>query len=161
MSAREPMHLTDEQLDDYADAVMGGAERASADAHLASCERCRHALEGTRALLATATRERAAIAAPAELWPLVASSTIHLAAVRRQVLASMRGLLIAGALALVAATAVITWQVARWTAAPNTVAPSTVAPRSGAPSPGHAGHAGHAGHPVVPVPPAAPVAPRP
>jgi anti-sigma factor RsiW len=161
MSARETLHLTDEQLDDYVDGAMSEAQRARTDAHLASCERCRHAIDATRALLATAPRERAAVTAPPELWPLVASSTIHLAAVRRQVLASMRGLLIAGALALVAATAVITWQVARWTAAPNTVAPSTVAPRSGAPSPGHAGHAGHAGHPVVPVPPAAPVAPRP
>ena len=35
MSAREEMHLTDAQLDDYADAVMGDAERASAEAHLA------------------------------------------------------------------------------------------------------------------------------
>ena len=150
MSAREPMHLTDEQLDDYADAVMGGAERASADAHLASCERCRHALEGTRALLATATRERAAIAAPAELWPLVASSTIHLATVRRAVLRSMRGALLAAAIAVAAATAVVTWKVARWTA------PRAEAPRAGAPGPGR-----HAGHPVVPAAPTPPRAPRP
>lgn len=158
MSTRETLHLTDEQLDDYVDGAMSDAQRTSADAHLASCERCRHAIDATRALLATATRERAAITAPAELWPLVASSTIHLAAVRRQVLASMRGLLIAGAVALVAATAVITWQVARWTAEPKAGAPSAVMPRSGA------GHAGHAGHPVIPgppIPPKAPVPPRP
>jgi predicted anti-sigma-YlaC factor YlaD len=161
MSARETLHLTDEQLDDYVDGAMSEAQRARTDAHLASCERCRHAIDATRALVATATRERAAVTAPAELWPLVASSTIHLAAVRRQVLASMRGLLIAGALALAAATAVITWQVARWTAAPNTVAPSTITPRSGATGGVHAGHAGHAGHPVVPEPPKAPVPPRP
>jgi predicted anti-sigma-YlaC factor YlaD len=161
MTVRESLHLTDEQLDDYVDGAMSDAARASADSHLASCDRCRHAVDATRSLLATATRERAAITAPAELWPLVASSTIHLAAVRRQVLASMRGLLIAGALALVGATAVITWQVARWTSASKVVAPSTVVPRSGATGGGHAGHAGHAGHPVVPVPPAAPVPPRP
>ena len=159
MSARETLHLTDEQLDDYVDGAMSDAQRASAEAHLPSCERCRHAIDATRALLATATRERSAITAPPDLWPLVASSTIHLAAVRRQVLASMRGVLLAGALALAAATAVITWKIARWTAEPD-----AVAPRSGASSPRHAGHAGHAGHPVAPeppIPPKAPVAPRP
>jgi len=150
MSAREPMHLTDEQLDDYADAVMGGAERADAEAHLATCERCRHALEGTRALLATATRERAAIVAPAKLWPLVASSTIHLASVRRAVLRSMRGALLAAAIAVAAATAVVTWKVARWTA------PRAEAPRAGALGPGR-----HAGHPVAPLAPEAPQAPKP
>lgn len=158
MSTRETLHLTDAQLDDYVDGAMSDAQRATADAHLASCERCRHAIDATRALLATATRERAAIKAPAELWPLVASSTIHLAAVRRRVLASMRGVLIAGAVALIAATAVITWQIARWTAEPTPVAPSTVTPRLGASGGGHAGHAAHAGHPV---PPRAPLPPRP
>ena len=48
---------------------------------------------------------------------MVAASTIHLAAMRRQVLASLRGVLIVGALVLVGATAVVTWKVARWTAA--------------------------------------------
>ena len=81
MSARETLHLTDEQLDDYVDGAMDVAQRATADAHLASCERCRHAIDATRALLATVARERAAITAPPELWPLVASSTVHLAAV--------------------------------------------------------------------------------
>lgn len=161
MSTRETLHLTDEQLDDYVDGAMSDAQRASTDAHLASCERCRHAVDATRALLLTATRERAAIAAPAELWPLVASSTIHLAIVRRQVLASMRGMLIAGALALVAATAAITWQVARWTSEPTPVAPRAATPRSGGAGPGHAGHAGHAGHPIVPQPPIPPRAPKP
>ena len=115
MSARETRHLTDEQLDDYVYGAMDVAQRASADAHLASCERCRHAIDATRALLATVARERAAITAPPELWPLVASSTVHLAAVRRQVLASMRGLLLGAAILLVGATAVITWKIARWT----------------------------------------------
>ena len=157
MSARERPHLTDEQLDDYVDGAMSDAQRTSADVHLASCDRCRHGIDATRALLTTATRERAAVTAPAELWPLVAASTIHLAVARRQVLASMRGVLIASALALVAATAVITWQVARWTVEPRVVAPSAIVPRSGA---GHAGHAGHPVIPVPPIPPKAPVAPR-
>jgi len=150
MSARERMHLTDEQLDDYADGAMSAAERASADAHLASCERCRHSLDATRALLATATRERAAITAPAELWPLVAASTIHFAALRRAALRSLRGALIAGAIAVAAATAVVTWKVAKWTSAP-----SAESPRAGAPGPGR-----HAGHPTAPSAPAPPEAPR-
>ena len=163
MSARETLHLTDDQLDDYVDGAMSDAQRATAEGHLASCERCRHAIDATRALLATATRERAVISAPPELWPLVASSTIHLAAVRRQVLASMRGLLLGAAILLVGATAVITWKIARWTAEPGAAAPSPVAPRAGAATP-DAGHAAHAGHPIVPhppIPPTAPVAPRP
>ena len=153
MSARDAVHLTDEQLDDYADGVMDAAARASVEAHLATCARCRDSVDATRALLVTATRERAAVTAPPELWPLVASSTIHLAAVRRQVLASMRGVLITGAIVLVAATAVITWKVARWTA-PRNVPVTPV--RTGGPGI----HAGHAGHPTVPVPPRAPDAPQ-
>ena len=153
MSARDDVHLTDEQLDDYADGVMDGAVRAISDTHLAACARCRYALDETHALLATATRERAAVTAPAELWPLVAASTIHLAAVRRQVLASLRGVLLAGAIALVAATAVVTWKVARWSAARDV--PATTAPvRTGEPG-------RHAGHPTVPTPPTPPVPPRP
>jgi hypothetical protein len=153
MSARDAVHLSNEQLDDYADDVMDGAARASADAHLVTCARCRYALDETRALLATATAERAAVTAPPELWPLVASSTIHLAAVRRQVLASMRGVLLAGAIALVSATALVTWKLARWTArdAPAT----TTAPAS------EGGPGRHAGHPKIPRPPTPPKPPEP
>jgi len=154
MSARDDVHLTDEQLDDYADGELNAAARASADAHLATCARCRYALDETRALLVTATRERASVTAPAELWPLVATSTIHLATMRRHVLASLRGVLIAGAIALVAATAVVTWKVARWTAPSSSVAPRAVVP------PGS--HAGHptGGRPVAPRPRPAPIAPE-
>ena len=162
MSARESLHLTDEQLDDYVDGALSESERAFAEAHLASCERCRRALGDTRELIATAQRQRLSVAAPAELWPLVAASTIHLAAVRRQVLLSMRGLLVTGAIAIAAATAVITWQVARWTAEPRAAAPSTVAPRAArTQSPAHAGHAGHPVAPEAPIPPMAPKSPRP
>jgi anti-sigma factor RsiW len=159
MSAREQVHLTDEQLDDYADGVMPDAARAVAEAHLASCERCRRALGDTRELLALAERERAAVHAPAELWPLVASSTIHLAEVRRAVIRSMRGVLVAGALAIAAATAVVTWRIARWTMPASEPTPATVAPAS---QPRGGWHAGHAGHPTSPPQaPRAPEAPRP
>jgi anti-sigma factor RsiW len=154
MSARERMHLTDEQLDDYVDGAMPDAERASAQRHLDECDRCLRALGDTREVLAWATRERATVSAPAELWPLVASSTIHLAEVRRAVLRSMRGLLIAGAIAVAGATAVVTWKIARWTM-PTPVVPTR------AEQPGVGGPGRHAGHPVVPIPPKAPTPPRP
>ena len=162
MSAREDVHLTDEQLDDYVDGVLGDAARAAAEAHLATCERCRRALGDTRELIALAQRERTPVTVPSELWPLVASSTIHLAAVRRSVMRSMRGMLVAGAIAIAAATAVVTWKLARWTAPrPAVVQPARASPSTGGPG----RHAGHAGHPVdlpePPIPPQAPEAPRP
>jgi len=123
MSAREDVHLSDEQLDDYADGSLDVSSRTRAEQHLAACAECRSAVEETRAVVSWARRERAMVTAPSELWPLVASSTIHLAAMRRQVLASMRGVLLAGAIALAAATAVVTWKVARWSSAPVVAEP--------------------------------------
>ena len=153
MSGREQMHLTDEQLDDYTDGAMGDAERASAEAHLATCERCRRAVGDTRELLAWATQERAAATAPPELWPLVASQTIHLPEVRRAVIRSMRGVLVVGVIVLVAATAFISWKVARWSARAD-AAPSRVE------TPLRRGGV-HAGHPRIPTPPTAPRPPTP
>ena len=161
-------HLSDDEIDDVADDAMDAAARRRAESHLAACDRCRSSLDATRALVAWSRREAAAERAPAALWSLVAASTIHLAAVRRRTIASMRGMLIAGALALVAATAVITWKVARWTAPSSRVA--TPAQRAGpempvmpdlpdVPDAGDVTGPGHAGHP--PSPPRAPTAPRP
>jgi predicted anti-sigma-YlaC factor YlaD len=152
-------HLTDAQVNEYVDRVMDEAALAEVQEHLASCASCRDAVEETRAVVTTAQRERASVSAPPELWPMVAASTIHLAAIRRQVLASMRGTLIAVAIALVAATAVVTWKLARWTA--PRVAPAATAPvRSGGPGPGR--HAGHPTNiPTAPEPPRAPESPRP
>ena len=153
MSARESVHLGEQQLDDYADGVLADAERAIAERHLAACDTCRRAVNETRAVLAWATGERAAVRAPAELWPLVASRTIHLAEVRRAVLRSMRGLLLVGAIVLVAATALVTWKAARWTAARD-LAPLIERRAAG-------GAGAHAGHPTPPVPPKPPEPPRP
>jgi len=162
MSAREMGHLTDAVASDYVDAVLDPALRGEVERHLVSCAQCRGVIDETRAVVTTAQRERASVSAPAELWPMVAASTIHLAAIRRQVLASLRGVLIVGALVLVGATAVVTWKVARWTAAREAPAP-TVPVRAGGLGPGQ--HAGHAGHPktirTAPEPPRAPDAPRP
>ena len=98
-----------------------------------------------------AQRERFAEPAPPELWPLVASTTIHLAAVRRQVLASMRSVLIVGAIALVAATAVITLKVASWARDRRAVTPASIP----------AGTHGPSGRHPVGGAPRAPDAPRP
>ena len=157
MSAREEVHLTDAQVSDYTDGVLNAAVRASVEQHLASCSRCRDAAEETRAVVTLAQRHRSIVTAPAELWPLVASSTIHLAAVRRQVLASMRGVLIVGAIALIAATAVVTWKVARWTSEPRVVAPTIGRPGYHAPGGSHPTRVS----PKAPEAPKPPTAPRP
>ena len=143
MKADTELHLTEARVSDYADGVLDAATRADVERHLASCPDCRDAVRETRAVVALAQRSRLDVSAPAELWPLVASSTIHLATVRRQVLASMRGVLMLVAIALVAATAVITWNVARWTSAPRTMTPTVRT------------------SPQAPRPPSAPSAPRP
>jgi predicted anti-sigma-YlaC factor YlaD len=160
MSAPEMGHLTDAVASDYVDGVLDAALRPDVERHLASCIRCRGVVEETRAVVTTAQRERASVSAPPELWPMVAASTIHLAAIRRQVLASMRGALIAGAIALVVATAIVTWKVARWTAPRIAPAPTVQERPAGGPGPGR-----HAGHPTnirtAPEPPRAPDAPRP
>ena len=154
MSVREELHLTDAQLSDYTDGLLDVTTRADVERHLASCALCRAAIDETRAVVTLAQRMRTNVTAPVELWPLVASSTIHLAAVRRNVLASIRGILILGAIALVAATAVVTWNVARWTSASRAEAPT-----SEAPAPITRGY----GHPagVAPHAPRPPQAPRP
>ena len=157
MSARDDVHLTDAQVNDFIDGLLDAATRASVERHIASCTQCRRAVEETGAVVTLAQRTRSSVTAPTELWPLVASSTIHLAAVRRQVLASMRSVLIVGAIALVAATAVVTWKVARWTNTPREVAPRIGTP--GVHAPGGRHPSGVA--PRAPEAPKAPDAPRP
>ena len=106
-------HLTDAQLGELADGSLAGAERERAAQHAEACARCGTALHETRALLVLAREARDGTPAPPELWPLVAASTVHVARVRRQVLRSMRGVLLVAALALVAATAAVTIFVVR------------------------------------------------
>jgi len=159
VSTREELdvHLTDAVVSDYVDGTLDAPARADVERHLASCPACRRMEEETRAVVALAMRDRFVVTAPAELWPMVAASTIHLALIRRQVLASLRGVLIAGAIVLVAATAVVTWKVARWTE--RRAVPVTTVP-VGAGGPGR--HAGHpTTRPTAPEPPRAPEAPRP
>jgi hypothetical protein len=116
-------------------------------------------------LAAWSAAHRGSIKAPPELWPLVAATTIHRRAVRRQVLRSMRGPLLVGALVLVAATALVTWRVAHasWLGDDERPPAATAPARQGPLGPGQ-----HAGHPTTmrssrrgPPAPAAPAAPIP
>ena len=145
MSTHASPHLTDEQLDDYVDGVMAGAEREHAAQHAEACARCGTALHETRALLVLAREARGGTPAPPELWALVAASTVHLARVRRQVLRSMRGVLLVAALALVAATAAVTTFVVRQ------LQPPTQPPQPTQPDQPRA--------PRAPTPPSAPTPP--
>jgi anti-sigma factor RsiW len=83
MSERESTHLSEAQLDDLADGLLDPDARARATAHLAQCARCNRDLNATGELLRWSGQARSAVRAPAELWPLVAASTMHVAARRR------------------------------------------------------------------------------
>lgn len=149
------LHLTEASLGDFVDGMLDPASYREAESHLAVCAECGRAVQELRELRSWTSAHRAAVRAPAELWPLVAASTIHVRRVRRQVLRSMRALLLVAGLVLVAATAAVTWRIARWAMIPEPAG-------SGA---GTAGHAGHAGHPTTrrpqDGPPAPPRPPRP
>lgn len=144
-------HLDETQLSEYLDGRLARADLADAERHLAACEQCRREVIETRAIIGRSRQARADVQAPDELWPVVAASTIHLGAVRRQTLRGMRGMLIAGALVLVAGTAFVTWKLA-YRAIGNA---SVRAPAGGV----HQPHRTHA-PPVVP-PPRPPKPPKP
>lgn len=107
-------HLTDAEISDLADGALDQLTQRRLQDHLAVCERCAGEMRTTRMMKAWSSEQRAAVTAPPELWSLVAASTIHLRAVRRQVLRSMRGVLVLFALVLAVATAALTWTVAQW-----------------------------------------------
>lgn len=134
-------HLTDAQLGELADGTAAGAEGERAALHAERCDDCRQALAETRELLRLARLSRGDVRAPAELWPLVAASTIHAGRLRREALRALRVPLLVAALALVAATALVTAAVTRQAMRPPPVA---------VPEP-----------PTPPKPPAPPPAPAP
>lgn len=166
MTAGGQVHLTESELSDLADGVLDVPTRTRLQAHLASCERCDAAMGDLRSLGAWAAGQRGGVTAPPELWTLVAASTIHLRTVRKQVLRSMRGPLLVAALALVAATAAVTWRLAHLTREPADPAEPPAA--ATAPVQRPLGPGQHAGHPTTersprraPAPPAAPIPPEP
>ena len=122
MSARATggAHLDDATLNDLADGRLRAADRAAADTHLTGCAECRVELEAVRQVIALGRTDEARAAAPLltvepppELWPVVAATTMHERLVRRHVLRSMRGGLLVGGLALVAASSAATVGVMR------------------------------------------------
>lgn len=88
MNTRDMRHLTESQVSELADGTLDSRERPEAESHVEQCGDCRGDVEETHALLARARHARTDIAAPAELWPLVAGATIH--ADRGQSLRAMR-----------------------------------------------------------------------
>lgn len=77
MNAATLLHLTESQVSELADGTLDLRERPVLIAHLGHCIDCRSQVDETRALLAYARTASARITAPSELWPLVASATIH------------------------------------------------------------------------------------
>lgn len=77
MNASTLLHLTESQVSELADGTLDLRERPIVIAHLGHCTDCRSQVAETRALLAYSRDASAGITAPPELWPLVASATIH------------------------------------------------------------------------------------
>ena len=77
MNAATLLHLTESQVSELADGTLDLRERPVVFAHLGHCIDCRSQVAETRALLAYSRTASAGITAPPELWPLVASATIH------------------------------------------------------------------------------------
>lgn len=71
------VHLTEWQVSELADGTLDSREQPVVLAHLGRCSGCRAEVAETRALLARARDARAGIAAPPELWPLVAGATVE------------------------------------------------------------------------------------
>lgn len=67
------MHPNDLTLNDYADDVLGAADRADVDRHLASCAACRALVDDLRAV-ANAAAALAPVEPPAGVWPRLADA---------------------------------------------------------------------------------------
>lgn len=101
-------HADDVALSDYADGRQVAGEIA---AHAESCQACRERVHAFRELKSEATMERLRTYDAPDIWPAVASLTIHRVMVRRMVLREFRRsfalwLLVTFVLGIVAADAV-------------------------------------------------------
>src|SRR5687768_12693721 len=107
-------HLTEEQLNDLADAVLAADERAAAESHLAGCAACRFELDSLRLVLADVRALPAALAPARDLLPDIHAvmdleqQSIRPARWRQHTLWAARGPLAAAAILLIVATAVLT-----------------------------------------------------
>lgn len=83
-------HPNDELLHDFVDGSLNDTDRDAVALHLLDCPRCQTIVAATEELIETGQSARQERAAPADLWPLVAATTIHERAVKRHVLRSVR-----------------------------------------------------------------------
>jgi hypothetical protein len=83
-------HPNDELLHDFVDGSLNDSDRDAVAHHLLDCPRCQTIVAATEELIDTGRSARQERAAPADLWPLVAATTIHERAVKRHVLRSVR-----------------------------------------------------------------------
>lgn len=83
-------HPDDELLHDFVDGRLDEIDRDAIALHLLDCPRCQTIVAATEELIDTGRAAREERAAPADLWPLVAATTIHERVVKRHVLRSVR-----------------------------------------------------------------------
>jgi hypothetical protein len=83
-------HPNDALLHDFVDGRLDEIDRDAVALHLLDCPRCQTIVAATEELIDTGRAAREEGAAPAELWPLVAATTIHERVVKRHVLRSVR-----------------------------------------------------------------------
>lgn len=98
-------HVPPDVLSDLLDGRLPADAWARALAHLDACAHCRAERDALGQVIALGANLRAPDPVPPEVWPLVAATTIHERAVRRQVLRSARGRLAFAALVLCALSA--------------------------------------------------------
>ena len=106
-------HLSESELNDLIDGRLAPGAHTQAIRHLADCQHCVEERDALARVVTLSQQARTPLAAPDELWAMVSASTIHERVLRRRVLRSMRGVLVVGALAIMAATAGLTLFVAR------------------------------------------------
>lgn len=94
-------HPDDALLHDFVDGRLADDDRESVAFHLLDCPRCQAIVAATEELIDTGRESRREASAPADLWPLVAATTIHERVVRKHVLKSVRRELAIAAIVLV------------------------------------------------------------
>lgn len=83
-------HPSDELLHDFVDGRLDEIDRDAVALHLLDCRRCQTIVAATEELIDIGRAAREERSAPADLWPLVAATTIHERTVKRHVLRSVR-----------------------------------------------------------------------
>jgi hypothetical protein len=101
-------HPAEERLNDWVDGLLEPAEAADVEAHVTACAECRASVERLHALLALTAQLPKSIEPPTGTWEAIASRTVDMGRLRREVLRSLRVPLAAAALVLVTLGAGVT-----------------------------------------------------